>query len=254
METGFTLDFGQSRTARTIQPQTEADLPAALAFLQLPRPSPVIVLIGGASHLSPSDQQLVRSLFGQVLAPLAQSLGAIVIDGGTDVGIMQMMGCARHKQQATFPLIGIAPAGCVSLPEQPLLNDNMAHLEPHHTQFLLIPGDKWGDEASWIARVATRLAQERPSITVLINGGEVSWLDAQKNVDEGRPLITIAGSGRTADALATALDGNGTDARAQPIIASGLIQAIPLEQGDRLTQVIHQILATPTSSDPLETP
>ncbi|MEO1147856.1 MAG: hypothetical protein AAFY26_19930 [Cyanobacteria bacterium J06638_22] len=254
METGFTLDFGQSRTARIIRPQTEADLPSAFAFLELPRPSPVVVLIGGASRLSPSDQQLVRSLFSQVLSPLAQSLGAIVIDGGTDVGIMQMMGCARHAQQATFPLLGIAPVGCVALPNQPLLNDDMVYLEPHHTQFLLIPGDKWGAEAAWIARVASLLAQKQPSVTVLINGGEVSWLDAQENVDEGRPLITIAGSGRTADALAKALDGNVTDARAQRIIASGLVQAIELEQGDRLTQVIHQILATPIYSDPLETP
>lgn len=253
METGFTLDFGQSRTARIIQPQTEADLSNAFAFLELPRSLPALVLIGGASRLSQSDQQLVRSLFIQVLAPLAQTLNAIVIDGGTDVGIMQMMGQARHKSRATFPLLGIAPVGCVALPDQALLNDDMAYLEPHHTHFLLIPGNQWGDEASWIARVASVFAQEQPSVTILINGGEISWLDAQENVDEGRPLITIAGSGRTADALATALDGKVTDPRAQPILASGLLQAIALEHRDRLTQAIQQILTTPTAPDPLET-
>jgi len=252
MEPGFTLDFGHRRTARVIQPQTEADLSDAFTFLELPKARPVLVVIGGASRLSRSDQRLVRSLFIKVLVPLARALNAIVIDGGTDVGIMQMMGRARYTRRARFPLLGIAPIGCVALPEQPLLNDDMAPLEPHHTHFLLVPGYAWGDESSWIARVASMLAEEKPSVTILINGGEISWLDAEKNVEEGRPLIAIAGSGRTADALATALEGNGVDERAQHIIDSGLLQAIELESSDRLAEVIQQILSSPIPSKPLE--
>lgn len=252
MEPGFILDFGQHRRARVIQPQAESDLPAAFAFLDLPLPRPVLVVIGGASRLSRADQRLVRSLFIKVLAPLARALNAIVIDGGTDAGIMQMMGRARQKSRARFPLLGIAPVGCVALPDHPLLNDEMAHLEPNHTHFLLVPGYEWGDESSWIARVASLLSQDKPSATILINGGEISWLDARQNVDEGRPLIAIAGSGRTADALATALAGQVTDDRAQRIIDSGLLQAIELESSDRLTQVIQDILSTPKTPRPLE--
>lgn len=255
METGFIVDFGQKRTARVIQPETESDLPAAFAFLELPQPRPVLVVIGGASRLSRSDQQLVRSLFIKVLAPLARALDAIVIDGGTDAGIMQMMGRARRKSHAHFPLLGIAPIGCVALPNQSLLNDDMAHLEPHHTHFLLVPGYEWGDESPWIAHVASVLAHDKPSVTILINGGEISWVDAKENVDAGRPLIAIAGSGRTADALATALEGQVADERAQRIIDSGLLQAIGLESSDRLAEVIQQILSAPsapTHAKPLE--
>ncbi|MBD1910886.1 MULTISPECIES: hypothetical protein [unclassified Leptolyngbya] len=239
----LTVAFGDRLKAVAMQVPEDAPLDTVLELMQIPHPRPVLVLIGGASQISASDQQLLRSLFVQVLAPLAQTLNAVVVDGGTDAGIMRMMGRARIRTRGTFPLLGVAPVGLVALPDQPLPNTDAAYLEPHHTHFLMIPGAQWGAESEWIARLATAIAQDEPSVTLLINGGEVSWLDTRENVEEGRPVIAIAGSGRTADVLATALEGKITDERAHRIVKSGLLQAIHLRSPKHLTQVIEQILS-----------
>lgn len=243
MEAPFTVAFGDRPPALAMRVPEDAPLETVLDLLQIPHPRPVLVLVGGASQISESDQQLLLSLFVQVLAPLAQTLNAVVVDGGTDAGIMRMMGRARSHTHGTFPLIGVAPVGLAALPDHPLPDPDAAYLEPHHTHFIMIPGSYWGAESEWIAQIATAIAQDEPSVTLLINGGEVSWLDTRENVEEGRPVIAIAGSGRTADILATALEGKITDERAHRIINSGLLQAIHLHSPKHLTQVIEQILS-----------
>jgi hypothetical protein len=100
--------------------------------------------------------------------------------------------------------------GKVNLPPPPLLigegeggrGGRGEVLQPHHTHFLLVPGDHWGDESPWIARVATLLAGEAPSVTLLVNGGEISRQDVAHSLAAGRPVLVVAGTGRLADELA----------------------------------------------------
>jgi len=108
-----------------------------------------------------------------------------------------------------------------------------------------VPGSAWGDESAWIAETATQLASGAPSVTVLINGGEVTWEDARQSIRAGRLVITIAGSGRTADLLAAGLRGDPTDDRAKALIASGLVQAADLSAGAiALAEIIETIFTT----------
>jgi hypothetical protein len=63
-------------------------------------------------------------------------------------------------------------------------------------------------------------------------------------VQANRPVVTLDGTGRTADKLAAALRGEATDERAEQLAASGKMQAIALvEHPARLTAVIKEILA-----------
>jgi hypothetical protein len=39
---------------------------------------------------------------------------------------------------------------------------------------VLVPGLDWGDEARWLVRLASALADGAPSVTVLVNGGDVA--------------------------------------------------------------------------------
>jgi len=228
MEQSFQLTFANGRTAQAIYLQQDADLPDALSQLGLKGPCPVLVVVGGASKLSDADRRRVQALFVKVLAPMAKNLKAFVVDGGTDAGIMKLMGEARTHINATFPLIGVAPIGLATLPNASPASDEASLLEPNHTHFVLVPGASWGDESPWIAKIASTLAVSQPSIVVLINGGEVTWKDASQNIQEGRPVVVIAGSGRTADVLAAVLRGKATDQRAEDLISSGLVQAIDL--------------------------
>src|SRR5206468_11337979 len=65
----------------------------------------------------------------------------------------------------SFPLIGVAPAGAVALPRSsdPHPAPEAVPLEPHHSHFLLVPGERWGDESPWLAAVVAALAGDRPS-------------------------------------------------------------------------------------------
>ncbi|MCL6435489.1 MAG: hypothetical protein K6T90_15010 [Leptolyngbyaceae cyanobacterium HOT.MB2.61] len=244
MEKPFTITFPTGATAEVVQVDPSVDLQVLVREMGLERHQPVLVVIGGASKLSQADFNRVRRLFTEVLAPLAEKWQATVIDGGTDAGVMRLMGQARLEEGGTFPLVGVIPIGLAILPGQSAPSSDAAPLEPNHTHFVLIPGSNWGDESAWIANLATTLSNAADSVTVLINGGEVSWIDASQSIQSERSLIVVAGSGRTADVLATALRGNITDSRAEAIVASGLVRAIDLDTGaDTLAKMIEEIFA-----------
>ncbi|MBD2101731.1 hypothetical protein [Leptolyngbya sp. FACHB-261] len=204
MEKPLQLTFANGRTASAIQVDDSVDLTAALRRMGLQGPRPVLVVVGGASQMTEESLARLQQLFVEVLAPLAKDLDAFVVNGGTDAGVMRMMGQARAKTGAQFPLIGVAPIGTIALPHQPASANQAERLEPNNTHFVLVPGNEWGDESPWQARVASTLAKDAPSVTVLINGGAIALVDVQENVKEGRPVVVIAGSGRLADEIADA--------------------------------------------------
>jgi hypothetical protein len=205
------LTFPGGHAARLARAADLDGLPDALVALGLASPRPVMVQVGGAGGLSLAGEAVspLRELF-HALAGAADAAGATVVDGGTDAGVMAFMGRARAEVGATFPLLGVAAEGTVDLTPPPLLGGEGKGgrggrgevLEPHHTHFLLVPGERWGDESPWIARVATLLAGEAPSVTVLVHGGEISRQDVAHSLAAGRPVLVIAGTGRLADELA----------------------------------------------------
>lgn len=245
MENSFKLTFNQEQAAIAITVSETAELPDALVNIGLGSSRAILVIVGGASQISDADFIRIQSLFVQVLAPIAETLGACVVDGGTDAGVMRLMGYARNQIKAQFPLIGVAPIGKVILPEQTTTpSDDACPLQSDHTHFVLVPGDNWGDESSWIVDVATVLAGECPSVTILINGGEITFADALNSVSAGRLVIAVAGSGRTADKLASALVGGVTDDRATKLAASGKLQTIKLDaEHEELTHTITNLLS-----------
>jgi hypothetical protein len=225
------LVFPDGTVASAVRVEDTEDVPLALKKLGLSTPTRVLVLVGGAAGLSTVDVDLLRSLFVEVLAPLAEELDASVVDGGTDSGVMRFMGQAHSEIGATFSLIGVAAVGTVALPSVSNSSHDAALLEPNHTHFILVPGSEWGDESQWIACTASALTEGMSSVTVLVNGGETAWEDVYQSVRVHRPVISIAGTGRTADVLAAALRGESTEERAVRLSASGLIKAVDLAAG-----------------------
>jgi SLOG in TRPM, prokaryote len=205
-----------------------SELPDALRRLGLDAPRPVVALVGGASGLV--DGGHLRDLFTDELVPVVRRVGAAIVDGATDAGVVALVGRARAEDEAAgFPLVGVAVEALVRAE---------AEIEPHHTHLLLVPGSDWGDETPWLARVAGALAGPRPSVTVLVEGGEIALADVEESVAAGRRVVVVEGSGRTADALAGAADGPRLDA----LRASGLVEAVP---PGSLATVLAPILEAP---------
>ena len=165
-----------------------------------------------------------------------------MVDGGTDSGVMQVMGQARDSAGASFPLIGVAAEGTVIVPGAPPAPDAAA-LEPHHTQVILVPGDTWGDESPWLSSVATAIADSRPSLTLVVNGGQITYDDIEHSLQAGRPVIVLAGTGRTADAIAAAAHGRAEDPRAARVAASPGTRIASLDDPESLYAAIGSVLA-----------
>ena len=219
----FAVDFPDHRSAKAVRVDSMDDLPGALAALGLSS-RPTLVLVGGADGLTADDLEQLHGLFSDTVAPLVEELGAQVIDGATDAGVMQLIGRAREERQLGFPLIGVAAIGNVAVPGDPARPDGV-ELEPNHSHFVLVTGEGWGREAPWIARVASTLADGEASVTLVVNGGEISWTDLSESIAQGRAIVAVAGSGGTADAVVSHMDGMQKDSRADPLESSGLLVA-----------------------------
>jgi hypothetical protein len=234
-----------SLPSRVVRPATTAQLASSLTELGLRGPRPVVVLVGGADRLDDAQMARLRPLFDEGLAPVADALGACVVDGGTDTGVMALMGQARAKLGASFPLIGVAASGTIDEASSPPPRDDASSLEPNHSHVVLVPGSTWGEESPWLTAVASQLAGDSPSVTVVVNGGAVTFDDAARSVKAGRPVLVVAGSGRAADTIATALQGNSHDERAAELAGSGLVQAVDLDEGPQaLTRAVAAALTS----------
>lgn len=204
-----------SRLAQAMWVSSQVPKHEALRRYGFVEPHPVMVIIGGAGVLdrdlakNPSLKTALQSFFQEVLAPLAQTQGLIVMDGGTKSGVISLMGESRVAIAAEFPLIGVVPQGKAQLPGQPSTGATSTHnLEPNHTHFFLIPGDQWGQESPWLADFATLIAAEQqPVLTVLMNGGPTSLVDLQANLAAGCLVVIVKGSGRLADQVGAAVAG-----------------------------------------------
>jgi SLOG in TRPM, prokaryote len=251
MEQPPTPLYSRTVPSRVIRLAKPIEVPSRLAELHLGGPRPVVVLVGGADGLDDTQLARLRPLFEEGLAPLADALGACVIDGGTDTGVMGLIGQARAKLGASFSLIGVSASGTVAAAGSATTADDARSLEPNHTHAVLVPGSRWGEESPWLAAVASQLAGDAPSVTVVINGGEVTFVDAARSVEAGRPVLVVAGSGRTADTMAAALQENGQDKRAAELAASWLLQAVDLGAGPHaLARAVAGVLTTRPSHGP----
>lgn len=220
-------------------------LSVALEAAGLPSPGPVLVIVGGAGGLDAATRRRLTPLFSDGLAPAIDSMGAVAVDGGTDAGVMRLLGDAREASASTFPLLGVAAEGTVHFPGSASSRSDAADLEPHHTHFLLVPGDQWGDEAPWISATASELAGGASSLTVLVNGGDIAYRDAILSVEAKRPLLVICGSGRAADEIGAAILGEPADPRAQRVGASGLASCVDVDDPVGVGAAVRSALRAP---------
>ncbi|CAG1001074.1 hypothetical protein ANAEL_02965 [Anaerolineales bacterium] len=170
------------------------EIPEALKELGIPYPKTVIVLVGGAGGIEWLDKFPMRKAVG-IVARLAEETRSVVVDGGTQAGIMTEIGRQRKRNKFSFPLIGVV-FDSLLMKEKP-----QDILDSNHTGFFMVPGDNWGDESSWISRIATGISGNEKSITILINGGEISQHDVQYSMLENRPIFIMRGTGRLADEI-----------------------------------------------------
>ena len=180
--------------ARAVNISEDKEIQEALTELEIPHPNTVIVLVGGAGGVGFWDQFPMRKAI-RIIAKLAEETQSVVLDGGTQAGIMKEIGKQRKQNKLSFPLVGV-------IFDSLLMKENPESiLDPNHTHFFLIPGEDWGDESAWISKIATAIAADQKSITILVNGGNISKTDVEYSLLENRPALVMRGTGRMADEI-----------------------------------------------------
>jgi hypothetical protein len=235
----FTIGLRQDAVRPAARVDDTAALPGALDALGVPRRRPVIVLIGGAGKLGETDAAAAVAAIEAAVVPVAIERRAVVVDGGTDSGIMRFAGQARAKLDPSLTLVGVAAIGTVSFPGHSATRDDAAPLQPDHTHFVLVGGGEWGDESPWLPRVGAAIAEGRPVVTVLINGGDVAAQDVRRSVQAGFPVVVVRGTGRLADELAV---GGGSKDELADIVRSPFVHISESARPEAVRPVIAKLL------------
>lgn len=198
------------------------------------QPQATLVLVGGAGGMSEALIARTREFFRDQVAPFVIENRLAVVDGGTNSGIMQAMGQARASHGANFPLIGVVV--------EKLVQDDPSLIEPNHSHLVLTPGSDWGDEVPFLHTIPTQLAGGAPSMTLLFNGGQITWMDAEASVAQKRMVLVADGSGRAADSISQTSTGHMLDPRALTLLRTGLIRiANPFTQPEVFMGIVRQI-------------
>jgi hypothetical protein len=200
-----TINFDNGNHAVVVTAGRDTDAQTILKALDIAQPHALIMVFGGAKGLDDSRKARLAELFTDAIVPAAVDVGALVIDGGTESGVMAMMGEALARDGRGSQLLGIAPAGKVTYPGGPAhanIGDG-APLEPNHSHFVLVEGDEWGGETGTMFKLAGAL--NVAVATMLINGGQIAGSEALQSVRHGWQLLVIEGSGRFADELTAAV-------------------------------------------------
>jgi hypothetical protein len=245
-KSSFLIRFSDQQYAPAMRLAVDADPQEVINTFHLLTPRPTLFISGGASGMSEADVIATRNLIEHGVAKFASEHHLTVVDGGTDAGVMGMIGTARRKHGYTFPLIGVAPLHTVRYPGWYTDQPDNALLEDGHSHFVLVDADEWGAESGMIVNLTRAIAnRQHPMLGILINGGKIAERDvylATAKGDNRIPMVVIDGSGRTADTISNAYKTQQTDSHViRAIINGGHIHIVALADGvDALVAELHK--------------
>ncbi|HEY77186.1 MAG TPA: hypothetical protein G4O00_13600 [Thermoflexia bacterium] len=225
------IQFPNGWSARLIRVSSETSIPCLLAALDPESFRALVVLSGGAGGMSHEEMKSVRPLLVDGLAQLATQERIAILDGGTNSGVMALLGEGVAHHGLTAPVIGVCPAAAVTWPGNPNPRA-VAELEPHHSHFVLTPGERFGAETKFLYALADALGERVPSLTLVVNGGRVTLEEVLHSAHQGRPIVVLKGSGRAADVIATAWEkGESDDPLVDEILRWGDIALFDVGKG-----------------------
>jgi hypothetical protein len=196
------ITFANNHVAQAISASSNADVAEVVKALKLHKTRSVFLLLGGAGGVADELKPRLIQLFGRGIARAVIGVNAVVIDGGTKAGVMEMMGQGVADRGFKTALIGVAPGELVTYPGGNGAGNVM--LDANHSHFVLVEGKEWGSETGTLFKLVNELKGSSPIVAMIVAGGEVTRNEALQAVRQNIPLIVVQGSGGVADEIATA--------------------------------------------------
>jgi hypothetical protein len=192
-------------------------------------PRGIISISGGAKEFPPAAIERTMDLIGRVIVPITYNHNLLIVDGGTEAGVMKTTGKAfrseyplpriigeasiapdRDADQNGLPLLGIAPGSRVYYPGIDHPSTKECSLDPNHFYFVLVSdAQDWGEEVDCMFAFLDYLAirKQIPIVNIVANGGRITIKEAFHAVENGWQVIVWEGSHRAAEVIIAALNG-----------------------------------------------
>lgn len=212
--------FSNGFKARAIHIVKDTPPEAILAKLAFdPFPCAVIPVSGGAKDFPrylPNNGFLKMHSFIEAVVEVAFNKRIMLVDGGTNTGVMQLIGSFFEKISKSDPncilppLIGFVPEPKVNYPGASIegRDPKADSLDPNHSCFVLVNDvQEWGDEVDSMFALVNSLSARLPSVSLIVNGGLTTLKEAVRNARDGREIIVIEGSLRATRAIIAAING-----------------------------------------------
>ena len=213
--------------------QADQDITSLRDALGIATPAPVVLISGGADTLDPAIAPKLTQLIGRGLLRAGRAAGAVIIDGGTDAGVMGLIGRAAGAMAEPTPFIGVAPEALIQSPDISPVEaaGGRIALAPNHTHFVLTQGEAWGAETPVMFDLAQAIAGKLPVIVVMIGGGQGALSEILHAVRRHLRVLIVEGSKGIADELLaqwTTKVAKDDDPLIAEILADGDLHAFPL--------------------------
>ena len=175
------------------------------AALGIAGPRPVLLVIGGADGLPKAAEPQIRALVDAGVVPAVETVGPVVVDGGTAAGIMAIVGEAIAAAHVQVTVLGVAPAGRVTWKDDTRTGTSgPPSSSPTTAHFILADSDSWGGETPLLFEVVEAIADPVADSRPCRGRRPGTVREVASAVRRGIPVIALAGSGGVADDLAEA--------------------------------------------------
>ncbi len=223
-----------------------------------------VFVMGGAGNWT--DSEKISSMIREALVIIGSERKLLIGDGGTDSGIMKITGQAVdrlvNEEGHDCLLLGVAPKEHVRYPGWDGLSEEgieVLNPEPNHTHLIVVKSNlkigqmgTWGNETDVMYRLFNRLAIGKKSVGLVVNGGGITLDEVVKNLEQGRNLVVLKGSGRAADAIASIVEGKAVADQGIRELRSKLLKKYRDEFARNQGQlIVFDISAEGASSDSL---
>jgi hypothetical protein len=233
-----TIVFPDGAPARIVHTSRATAAGELVRLLDLPATPGVVVLNGGTEEQDGTQEQRLRSALAE-LAGVVSKPGLTVVTGGTDAGVFALLG-ESLGDGTLVRCIGVAPEALVTWPGREDAAADAVPLEPHHSDFVLVDGGRWGDETGTMMSLTAAIAAGGPSLAILAGGGEVAATELLAHVRAGRRVVVLAGTGRLADAVAAAVEAGGSrDPQLREAVASGRVSVVDTSRPEALGRLVR---------------
>lgn len=241
------------------------------------RPRLAIGISGGGKHFPDEHIAIIKNIFCSSIVPLIQQYDALVIDGGTNVGVMKILG---EAVQALIPPSSerrqISESSSWSEAKTPLLigfvpeslivesaNDKdssfgKAQLDLNHPYFVLVrDATEWGDEVECMFSCLDFLHQsyQVPVVCLVVNGGRITLKETFHAAKQHYPIVILQGTQRASQLIVAALE-DASEETIQTIIREQNIAATSEQEKEVLNWLveIRQANPAPICLDPNNSP